>query len=613
MQLKMRHRKRTGWLLSVATVLLLPWLSAGEAQVPALHLPYQPPAVHAFSPQKPPFANCSLNCVCSTDQAVCQGGTIQNVKLRPTTQRLILEGVKSDSLVKETLRADKLTYISWRGGGLRRVSGDAFADLHGLVHLDLSENSLSQLADHMFQGQDALKLLNLTTNQLSFLPQFVFEGLENLEILYLARNKFTTLPYRAFEPLKELQTLDLSGNNFASLQDVFLPPHNKLINLLISDSQITEIRPETFANLQDLQALVLSGNRLENVSDQLFHGLHDLRYLHLGGNRLETLPARLFRDMERLLQLNLSSNPLQALGNGVMTPCAHLESLYLTDTELRVLRDVDFKNLRSLKHLQLTNNKQLSEIDDYALVHSPRMRYLDLRNNNLTQVPFSLISLHGLRELKVAGNPWACGCRSLWFVRWSEKLGSNIRMQPHLSQLKCFPEGDSDFASRVFAQNCTATRPEPQEETAEVQFRFGGRAKLECKFSGHPTPSITWLTPERKTYHWTPPDDPNEGSPLFKEHPRSHGADLDPVTTGRVRVSPAGELLINRVLREDAGRYTCFASNALANATMTVIMKLDPITMHQIQYISVAFGGLCALTFLICTLIVQGIKKLVKR
>jgi Leucine-rich repeat (LRR) protein len=602
-----------GWMAVAATVMLLPWLSAGEAQVPAL--PYQPPAQHALSPQKPPFANCSSNCVCSADQAVCQGGTIQQVKLRPTTQRLILEGVKSDRLVKETLRAEKLAYLSWRGGGLQRVSSDAFAQLQGLVHLDLSENSLSQLADHMFQGQDALKLLNLTTNQLSFLPQFVFQGLENLEILYLARNKFTTLPYRAFEPLKELQTLDLSGNNLVSLQDVFLPPHNKLINLLISDSQITEIKPETFSNLQDLQALVLSGNKLENVSDQLFHGLHDLRYLHLGGNRLETLPVRLFRDMERLLQLNLSSNPLQTLGNGLLTPCAHLESLYLTDTEIRMLRDVEFKNLRSLKHLQLTNNKQLSEIDDYTLVHSPRMRYLDLRNNNLTQVPFSLISLEGLRELKVAGNPWACGCRSLWFVNWAQLSGNKIRMQPHLSQLKCFPEedGDTDFASRVFAQNCTATRPEPQEETAQVQFRFGGPAKLECRFSGHPTPAITWLTPERKTYHWTPPYDPNEGSPLFWEHPQSHGAGMTPVTTGRVRVSPIGELLINRVLREDAGRYTCFASNALANATMTVIMKLDPITMHHIQYFSLGTGGLCALTFLLCTLIVQGIKKLVKR
>ncbi|XP_059481024.1 leucine-rich repeat and immunoglobulin-like domain-containing nogo receptor-interacting protein 3 [Neocloeon triangulifer] len=612
-----RRRKRSdagvaaGLLLAV--VLLLPSLASGDAQVPKHFLPYQQ-SVHAFSPRNAPPASCSKQCYyCTADQTMCHGGLMQDLRLPPSTQRLTLEGVKADKIVKGTLDKMPLAFLSWRDGGLQRVSSDAFANLTGLVYLDLSENSLSELADRMFERQEALRLLNLTSNELSILPQLVFQGLENLETLSLAHNKFTTLPYRAFEPLKELQTLDLNGNLLMMLVDVFLPPQNKLINLLVSDNRIEEIKPESFSSLQDLQTLDLSNNKLQNVSTTLFHGLHDLTYLDLGNNNLELLPPRIFKDMERLLQLNLSFNPLITLSKDVLAPCALLKSLYLTNTRLTRLKDTDFKNLRSLKHLQLSNNPLLQEIEDYALVHTARMRYLDLRRNNLTQLPFSLGSLKDLRELMVADNPWACGCRSLWFISWMQDLGSNIRMQPGLQQLQCSPKAENDFVTEVLALNCTATQPEPIEETSVVQFRFGGTAKLKCKFSGHPTPSITWLTPERKTYHWSPPEDPREGPPLFRDHPNSHSAGLTPLDNGRVLVSPAGELLIARVLREDAGRYTCFASNALANASMTVIMRLDPITMHQIQYISLAFGGLCALAFFIVTLIVQGIRKLVKR
>ncbi|CAB3359702.1 Hypothetical predicted protein [Cloeon dipterum] len=598
------------WCLAfvLRCILLLPSLATGDAQLPQPYLPNN----LAFPPRKVSPASCSSACYyCTADQTMCQGGSVSDLRLPPFTLRLTLEGVKATTLVKGMLDDMPLAFISWRDGGLTRVNSDALANLTGLIHLDLSENSLSQLGDFMFQRQEALRLLNLTSNQLSFLPQFVFQGLENLEILHLAHNKFTTLPHRAFEPLRELQTLDLSGNLLTTIQDVILPPHNKLINLLLSGNRIEDIRPEAFHGLLDLQILDLSKNNLQNVTANLLHGLHDLRYLDFGDNKLEYLPQRIFRDMERLLQLNLSSNPLKTLDKGVLAPCAHLESLYLTNTKIAHLKDTDFRNLRSLKHLQLSNNKFLKEIEDYALVHSTRMRHLDLRNNNLTQFPYSLSSLIGLRELMVAGNPWACGCRSLWFVNLMRN--SKIRMQPTLQQMECLPKTDSNFVSQVLAVNCTPTQPEPIEETAVVQFRFGGRAKLECKFSGHPTPSITWLTPERRTYHWSPPENPQEGPPIFRHHPESHDADLRPLDTGRVFVSPGGELLISRVLREDAGRYTCFASNALANASMTVIMKLDPITMHQIQYISLAFGGGCALTFLICTLIVQGIRKLAKR
>lgn len=620
----MRSRKRRGglvaWLLAAAVLcclapqasphddLLRSAAPGGRYQPPPAFLP--PPA-----PAGPPLL-CPQRCLCSAEQAACQGGTLLDFAIPRTTQRLLLQGVAApdDILTSESLANLSLTFVSWRGGGLRLVSAGALAPLSGLVHLDLSDNAIELISEQTFHHLTALRLLNLTRNRLSQLPQNAFQGLERLEVLYLAHNHFSVLPYQVFAPLRHLLTIDLSGNYLAALQDAFFAPNVKLVTLLLAGNRLSRIAPAAFAELQDLQSLDLYDNALHSLPDTLLAGLHDLRYLHLGHNRLEALPTRIFRDLERLLWLNISRNPLRALGGGLLAPCAHLETLAASHTNLTTLRDTDFRGLRSLKHLEITHNPVFRHIEDYALVHTPRMRYLDLRNNKLTQIPLSLKSLVGLRELLLADNPWACGCRSLWFVAWLQALGPRLATQPTAADMQCSPlQSPKDLFSAVQELPCTAVQPVPLHDPIMHQFLLGGEAHLECNFIGNPTPSITWLTPDRRTYHWAPPEDDREGPSLFWEHPHAHGDSLSPVEDARVRVNPFGALLISRVLRSDTGRYTCFASNALANATQTVILRLDPATMHEIQLVSLAVGGLWALAFLITTLIVQALRALFKK
>ncbi|KAF4523382.1 hypothetical protein B566_EDAN005539 [Ephemera danica] len=578
---------------------------------------YQPPPAFMLPPASP-AASCPSRCLCSSEQAACQGGTLEELALPTSVNRLLLQGVTTARHTLHSSAFSKLSlrFVSWRGGGLRTIEPGALASQQTLVHLDLSDNALADLPEHTFQRQSALRLLNLTRNHLALLPALAFQGLDRLEMLYLAYNRLATLPHQVFEPLRHLLTLDLSGNQLTALHNFFFVPNTKLVTLLLGNNQLTRVEPGALTELQDLQSLDLSGNQLVSLPDALLAGLHDMRYLHLGQNQLESMPTRVFKDLERLLWLNVSGNPLRTLGGGLLTPCAHLETLAASHTLLTIVRDTDLKGLRSLKHLEVSHNSLLTDVEDYALVHTPRMRHIDLRANNLTQIPTSLRALTGLRELLMSDNPWACGCRSLWFVSWLEEQASRLSIFPSRADLRCHPDKYRDLYIASKELECMAAKStliSLDENDLTRVFELGTEARLECSFEGHPKPSITWFTPERKTFHWAPPVDPIEGHSLFWAHPKSHGSEMEPVEDARVQVTADGALLIRRVLREDCGRYTCFASNALANATQTVILRLDPITLHMVQWVSMIFGAICATIFLIVTLIVQGLRALFRR
>ena len=85
--------------------------------------------------------------------------------------------------------------------------------------LDLSGQSIADLAAGDFAGLTSLEVLYLNNNDLTELPGGVFEPLTSLEVLYLNNNDLTTLPGGVFDQLTMLKVLTLYYNALTILPD----------------------------------------------------------------------------------------------------------------------------------------------------------------------------------------------------------------------------------------------------------------------------------------------------------------------------------------------------------------------------------------------------------
>ena len=175
------------------------------------------------------------------------------------------------------------------------------------AYLDLGNNKLASLPEHLFARLNNLQELCLYANQLVHLPRHIFEGLNNLQELGLANNRLVYLPADQFASLNNLRLLILGGN-----QLVNLPEH-------------------LFDNLNHLQELNLGENCLKDLPEALFKSLNNLQVLWLDNNQLVNLPKNLFKGLNNLSRLSLCH------GNQLNEESCHLlEGLLLHDRKIRI-------------------------------------------------------------------------------------------------------------------------------------------------------------------------------------------------------------------------------------------------------------------------------------
>ncbi|XP_046394175.1 uncharacterized protein LOC124161948 [Ischnura elegans] len=547
----------------------------------------------------------------------CFGRRFQGIQPQEGTVHLVFEDVFVDGvLANNTFNNLKfLKLVSWQHSEIREIDSGSLRNLTHLEHLDLSNNRIEKLHEQTFEGLAALRSLNLTRNTLQHLPRGLFVGLDHLEVVFLGRNALRDLPFQLFSPLRRLHTLDLSHNHLTYLRDNFFAPNKNLVSLLLNGNHYIQLSNYTFKELRDLKTLELSNASISEIPEGLLHGLNDLQYLNLGNNSISAIPDDSFKDLKQLLWLNLGINPLLSLGHKPFQHCIELETLIIEGSLLVTLKDSDLLGLKSLKVLIARKNPWLKLIDRYTFDMTPKLSYLDIRENNLTHLPQSFSDLVLLQEVFAGNNPWVCDCRMLWFLDWRLGPGRNVTMVPEEASCLLDSNRKRDPPHQMLAAlrklHCSTLKlisvmPEPG-----VQFRIGSNARLECHLGGWPSPSMTWLTPTGQTFHWTPDEDLSPDP--FAKHPRAHYANMSAIEDQRVRILNNGTLFIENVLRSDCGRYTCFASNPISNITVQVKLSIDPVTIHEIKIMSIIVGFAAAAAFLLITLIVQLVLYIFRR
>lgn len=204
-----------------------------------------------------------------------------------------------------------------------------------------------------------------------------------LEFSVTYEAKIPFIPHSVFELFPNLEQLKLSTGIKMLHYNDFENAWN-LRNLTLSDNKLEHIPQSTFSQAKNLVELNLDGNEILHLDNDAFNGLDKLYYLSLNKNRIITLKSFVFVGAPHLSDLRLEYNEIETLEPGVFD-LPDLMFLYLSHNQLKTISDDCFANtqligldlrsnqlthigngiynLRSLRKLLLTNNKQINDLN----------------------------------------------------------------------------------------------------------------------------------------------------------------------------------------------------------------------------------------------------------
>ncbi|NXK90877.1 LRC40 protein, partial [Formicarius rufipectus] len=274
------------------------------------------------------------------------------------------------------------------------TAADRWWEQTDLTKLILASNKLQSLSEDV-QLLPALTLLDVHDNQLTSLPSALGQ-LENLQKLDVSHNKLQSLPEELLQ-LPRLRSLLLQHNELSHLPQG-LGQLLSLEELDVSNNHLTAI-PTSFALLVNLVRLNLACNQLKDLPADL-SAMKSLRQLDCTKNYLETVPPKL-ATMASLEQLYLRKNKLHSLPE--LPSCKLLKELHAGENQIEILNAENLKHLNSLCVLELRDNKIKSVPEEITLLQ--KLERLDLANNDISRLPYTLGNLPQLKFLALEGNP----------------------------------------------------------------------------------------------------------------------------------------------------------------------------------------------------------------
>ncbi|XP_037809936.1 LOW QUALITY PROTEIN: uncharacterized protein LOC119602467 [Lucilia sericata] len=556
-----------------------------------------------------------------------------------------------------------------------------FSPLHHanhLIELRLDNNRLHVFNGKFLSNLSELKVLNLTHNFLTDLPRNSFDGVFKLQRLHVAHNRLKVLPFQLFRSMGDLQILNLADNQLLSFPDNFFASNGEMRILQLQRNQLQMINRNSFYNLQKLLHLDLSENQIATIDRKSFESLKNLITLNISSNALTTISSILFHPLQRLQHLDLSNNRFTQLPSGVFMHQRNLISLRIEHTPIEKLNNwlsrndnsyVDSSILKHLTYLSLQHNHQLKTLSKTLFLNAPNLKILLLAHNALQQLPSEVSSLHqlerlnvghnnlsflpetlsylpNLRNINILNNDYICDCKLYWLASWLTSTNTSLRMHRRsassfslmenhneftsseksedldllISSLKCLHGYPGDMISVLKTLNCTT--PRLQSATGVKMHELHSTAKLDCLFSGSPSPDVIWVTPTNKIlrYH----ADPDKRPIIINHNDKELGKFQFNKLTGdettlnvslqrpdakeRIALIENGSLLVSNITRRDSGLYTCYAYNVMGNASAFIRLQIDPIVFYRVKIGSLLSGIAAATSFLLLTLIVQGLR-----
>ncbi|CAB3375491.1 Hypothetical predicted protein [Cloeon dipterum] len=342
---------------------------------------------------------------------------LRNLTVRTGNLKWPLE-LKADAF-RSIRQLEKLTLSE---NNLWTLPEGLFCPLVNLVLLNVSHNSLQEVAELGFQVQDSsgastpdpkaraacgldVQVLDASFNKLSELPAKGIGALRRLKELRVTDNEIKSVADRALAGLKNLKVFDASNNKLVALPPGLFRDCVEISELKLQNNSLGVLAPGLLTGLTQLQSLDLSRNRLSStwLDSDTFSGLIRLVLLDISHNRITTLNPDFFKDLYTLQILNLENNLLETLPADTFSPLRNLHTLVLSFNKLANLDPYSFNGLYALSLLSLDNN-QFQTLHADSLRNCTALQDLNLNGNLLIHIPPALQDMRLLRTVDLGEN-----------------------------------------------------------------------------------------------------------------------------------------------------------------------------------------------------------------
>lgn len=180
--------------------------------------------------------------------------------------------------------------------------------LNKLIILDVSDNNIYELNDHIFTKLNNLSTLNLSNNYISKIDHSTWKGLIQLSFLNLNNNMIVEV--ESIKHMPRLKTLYLCGNRLTRIHSL-----NKLKGLITIDVSNNYLENIDFMkSLVTLISIYLNNNMLKVFDHLIFNKHNQLLYINLSFNQITQIRKQdIIKCIPSIIELNIEYNPLELL------------------------------------------------------------------------------------------------------------------------------------------------------------------------------------------------------------------------------------------------------------------------------------------------------------
>ncbi|XP_034395908.1 toll-like receptor 3 [Cyclopterus lumpus] len=331
---------------------------------------------------------------------------------------------------------------------LKALPPGSLAPYPGLLHLNVSYNSITKLDQGLCQTLPLLQTLSmehnevfvLTNEDVSYCTNLTrlimasnvlklqgepFSALQSLRVLDVSMNKLLSAKLGSRPQLPSLVSLDLAFNSFVTLKkdDFLFLGHSPSLRVLnMSSVSLKTLETGCFEPISGLRTLIMDGSNLGTlVISKLCSELSGtaIDALFLRKTKLITLTHTTFAGLQKtnLTFLDLSRNGIEKIEGGAFSWLSRLQTLIMTDNHIMHLTEDTFKGLTSLKRIELTKalvkSHSIPTVDDFSFRPLSALESLILQRTAVREIKeHTFTGLTSLRELDMS---WS-SCTSLRII-----------------------------------------------------------------------------------------------------------------------------------------------------------------------------------------------------
>lgn len=290
-----------------------------------------------------------------------------------------------------------------RNNGLERIPRGFLTGQEGtLVEVYVVEPKLGIFPEESLGQLKMLEAVTIWSEVIEHFPNL--SGLPRLRYLSLQSKSASDLNPEFFRELESLEKFHLSGSRtLKRLQKGLLIELPRLNMINISFCGINWIDPGAMSVLLDLRELHLEGNDIRDAAmvGRAIRYLPNLRVLNLDNNLVKSISEGSFVELSSLVSLRISNNLITEIQKNSFRNMPNFRVLNLNGNRLQRIHPEAFssQNGNSVEELLLIGN-EIAHITELRSVLDglPRLKFLDLTDNNLETIPYGSIRGHPMLE-----------------------------------------------------------------------------------------------------------------------------------------------------------------------------------------------------------------------